>query len=100
MFNIGDEVIIPIENNKVGKIIGTEIERTSNTEYYVVDAGEELPYRYYEKDLLPFVKPIGEKKFEKILLVEDGSVDIDKIENKLGITCIAYRQGSNKPEWL
>lgn len=36
---------------------------------------------------------------DRILLVEEGSVDIDKIE-ELGITCIAYRQGSNKPEWL
>ena len=35
-----------------------------------------------------------------ILLVEDGSVDIDHIEDDLGIPCIVYRQGSNKPEWL
>lgn len=36
----------------------------------------------------------------RILLVEDGSVDIDKLEDDLGITYIVYRQGSNKPEWL
>ena len=37
---------------------------------------------------------------DKILLVEDGSVDTDYIEEDLGIKCIVYRQGSNKPEWL
>lgn len=37
---------------------------------------------------------------DKILLVEDGSVDIDHIENELGIKCIVYRQGANKPQWL
>ena len=37
---------------------------------------------------------------EKILLVEDGSVDVDYIEEDLGIKCIVYRQGANKPEWL
>lgn len=36
----------------------------------------------------------------KILLVEDGSVDVDYIENELDIKCIVYRQGANKPEWL
>jgi hypothetical protein len=35
-----------------------------------------------------------------ILLVEDGSVDIGYIEDDLGIPCIVYRQGANKPEWL
>ena len=36
----------------------------------------------------------------KLLLVEDGSVDIDQIEEDFGIDCIVYRQGANKPEWL
>ena len=39
-------------------------------------------------------------KYDKILLVEDGSVDVDDIEENLGIKCIIYRQGANKPEWL
>ena len=37
---------------------------------------------------------------EKILLVEDGSVDVDYIAEDLGIKCIVYKQGANKPEWL
>lgn len=37
---------------------------------------------------------------KKFLLVEDGSVDVDYIVKELGIKCIVYRQGSNKPEWL
>lgn len=36
----------------------------------------------------------------KFLLVEDGSVDIDQIEEEFGIDCIVYRQGAKKPEWL
>ena len=35
----------------------------------------------------------------KILLVEDGSVDIDKLE-KDGFYVINYRQGANLPQWL
>lgn len=37
---------------------------------------------------------------KKFLLVEDGSVDVDFIENEYDIHCIVYRQGANKPEWL
>ena len=36
---------------------------------------------------------------KKILLVEDGSVDVEKLE-KDGFYCIVYRQGTNKPELL
>lgn len=36
---------------------------------------------------------------DRFLLVEDGSVDVDSIE-ELGIKCIIYRSGANKPEWL
>ena len=39
-------------------------------------------------------------KHDKILLVEDGSVDVDYIEENLDIKCVVYRQGANKPEWL
>ena len=35
----------------------------------------------------------------KILLVEDGSVDIDKLE-KDGFYIIVYRQGAKPPMWL
>lgn len=35
----------------------------------------------------------------KILLVEDGSVDIDKLEED-GFYVIVYRQGANPPMWL
>ena len=37
---------------------------------------------------------------DKFLLVEDGSVDVDDIAENLGIKCIVYRSGANKPEWL
>lgn len=36
---------------------------------------------------------------DKILLVEDGSVDVDRLEGD-GFYVIVYRQGANKPEWL
>lgn len=42
-------------------------------------------------------------KQQKILLVEDGSVDIDNLEewcNENDIKLIVYRSGANKPEWL
>ena len=40
---------------------------------------------------------------QKILLVEDGSVDIDNLEEwctEQNIKLIVYRSGANKPEWL
>lgn len=40
---------------------------------------------------------------DKILLVEDGSIDLEKEEetlNKMGYKVIIYRQGANKPEIL
>lgn len=39
----------------------------------------------------------------KILLVEDGSVDVDDLEewcDEQGIKLVVYRQNSNKPEFL
>lgn len=36
---------------------------------------------------------------ENMLLVEDGSVDTDKLD-ELGIKYIVYRQGSQKPEMI
>lgn len=35
----------------------------------------------------------------KILLVEDGSVDVDKLEQD-GFYVIVYRQGAKPPMWL
>lgn len=43
---------------------------------------------------------IPKHKYDKILLVEDGSVDVDAIEENLGIKCIVYRQGAKKPKLL
>jgi hypothetical protein len=36
---------------------------------------------------------------QKILLVEDGSVDVDKLEQD-GFYVIIYREGSKPPMWL
>lgn len=41
-------------------------------------------------------------KITKLLIVEDGSVDLDELnksikENQLGIKVIVYRQGSSPP---
>lgn len=41
------------------------------------------------------------KKFKKIMFVEDGSIDTDKLQDWAevqGIQIITYRQGSTKPE--
>lgn len=56
----------------------------------------------YIQLLKDFIKDLYSLDFvqNKILLVEDGSVDVDDIEENLGIKCIVYRQGANKPEWL
>lgn len=92
MFNIGDKVIMTLANNRVGTITGTD------RDCFVVKVETEpYPYIYPEKDLLPYIE---EKTLpEKIVLVEDGSVDVEKLERD-GFYVIVYRQGANKPEFL
>lgn len=61
---------------------------------------------FVEKDCVEEIEEQGvnneipKPKYNKILLVEDGSVDVDAIEEDLGIKCIVYRHGAKKPEWL
>lgn len=49
-----------------------------------------------ENEELKIFKHIAENK---ILLVEDGSVDTDKLEDD-GFYVIAYRQGARPPMWI
>ena len=92
MFNIGDKVIMTLDNNKVGTITGTD-----KNCFVVKVETEAYPYIYPEKDLLLYIE---EKTLpEKILLVEDGSVDVEKLESD-GFYVISYRQGARPPMWL
>ena len=92
MFNIGDKVIMTLANNKVGTII-----ETNDGDFVVKTETDEYPYYYPEKDLLLYIE---EKTLpEKILLVEDGSVDVEKLERD-GFYVISYRQGARPPMWL
>ena len=52
-----------------------------------------------KENLLKEIEQLKNKLSSKILLVEDGSVDIDKLEED-GFYCIVYRSGSNPPQWL
>lgn len=59
----------------------------------------------YIQLLKDFIKDLYSLDFvqNKILLVEDGSIDIDKEEeilNKMGYHIVIYRQGANKPKIL
>jgi hypothetical protein len=77
--NMGDGVwFVPVESCEVVETFDRPTEETSNT----------------QSQATPTITP------SRILLVEDGSVDIDHIEEDLGIDCIVYRSGANKPEWL
>lgn len=55
-----------------------------------------IEYLEYENRNL---KLINEASSGKILLVEDGSVDIDKLEED-GFYVIVYRPGAKPPMWL
>lgn len=77
--NMGDGVwFVPMESCEVVETFDRPTEETSNK----------------QNQATPTTTP------SRILLVEDGSVDIDHIEEDLGIDCIVYRSGANKPEWL
>ena len=52
-----------------------------------------------KENLLKEIEQLKNKLSSKILLVEDGSVDVDQLEED-GFYCIVYRNGSNPPQWL
>lgn len=97
-FNIGDKVVMPLNNGKIGRIVGTDVEYGTEKDLYAISVeGEDFLCYYSENNLLPYIE---EKKLpEKILLVEDGSVDIDQLEQD-GFYVIVYRNGSQPPMWL
>ena len=81
----------------LGQIYEAFIDKYSaNEDGYCVNFNDKI--NFVPKEYCEVVEEtIGTKK---VLLVEDGSVDVDYIEEELGIKCIIYRQGANKPEWL
>lgn len=87
----------------IGSIYDAFIDNYSGTEGYCVNFLGRILFvkKEYCEEVNEDFKVVSQpEKSDKILLVEDGSVDVDYIEDKLGIKCIIYRQGANKPEWL
>lgn len=62
---------------------------------YSDEVGTESPIRKMVESQPQFIRV--SKQPNKILLIEDGSVDADYVD-RLDIPCIYYRQGSPKPE--
>ena len=60
------------------------------------ELAQTVEYLEYENRNL---KIINKASSDKILLVEDGSVDVDKLEED-GFYVIIYRQGAKPPMWL
>lgn len=57
------------------------------------------------KELQEYKEKYTLKLVNNILVVEDGSIDVDKLnkyidENDLGIYVLAYRQGARPPEFI
>ena len=106
-YKVGDKVIMPLANDAVGKITDIKYSESVHEHYYIINSEcNDLPFRYYEQDLKPFIQysnqeyiklPDATKK--KVLIVEDGSVDIDKLEED-GFYVIVYRQGAKPPIFL
>ena len=80
----------------LGQIYEAFIDKYSANEGYCVNFKDKI--NFVPKEYCEVLEETIDTK--KVLLVEDGSVDVDYIENELGIKCIIYRQGANKPEWL
>ena len=80
----------------LGQVYEAFIDKYSANEGYCVNFKDKI--NFVSKEYCEVIEETIDTK--KVLLVEDGSVDVDYIENKLGIKCIVYRQGANKPEWL
>lgn len=79
-------------------------------EYFLVKGNLDKSKEYndlYLQELLRLTKVIKSKSTPKkqLIFVEEGSVDIDELENSLAITnpeikVIAYRQGGRPPELI
>lgn len=69
-------------------------------QHYVNASSLPIDYNFTEQAMMNVSKRFDESvSVQNILLVEDGSVDTDKLD-RLGIKYIVYRQGSQKPEIL
>ena len=87
-YNIDD--IVKLLNEQDDQI--TELKsQLIESEKRIEDLEVELSNEKQRKELVP-------KLNKPILLVEDGSVDVDRLEE--GFYVITYRQGANKPEFL
>ena len=88
-YNIDD--IVKLLNEQDDQI--TELKsQLIESEKRIEDLEVELSNEKQRKELVP-------KLNKPILLVEDGSVDVDRLEED-GFYVIIYRQGTNKPEFL
>ena len=89
----------------IGNTYEAFMDNNAYTEGYCVNILGKMMFvpKEYCEEINEGIGQIGQNekvKYDKVLLVEDGSVDVDYIEEDLGIKCIVYRQGANKPEWL
>ena len=83
-----DELIKKCERTKEEMPLGDELTTYGLLDMFIKDLKELKEIDYEPRD---------------ILLVEDGSIDLEKEQqnlNKMGYKVIVYRQGSNKPEIL
>lgn len=65
----------------------------------IIDKDKTIKDLIYANSLLQKEVETLSRKPKKILLVEDGSVDTDQLE-ELGIEYIIYRQGSKPPYFI
>lgn len=72
------------------------LQASANEEGYCVNFKDKI--NFVPKEYCEVLEETIDTK--KVLLVEDGSVDVDYIAENFDITCIVYRSGANKPEWL
>lgn len=86
----------------IGNTYEAFIDNNSYTEGYCVNFLDRISFieKEFCEEINEGVEQNEKINCEKILLVEDGSVDVDYIAEDLGIKCIVYKQGANKPEWL
>ena len=107
------------EKERIGKVyealkFKSNYEEDENyKDYYALNLGDSIWFMpsiccevVEEPTIEEFKESLKTKQLELIpntpdrfLLVEDGSVDTNHLE-ELGINYILYRSGANKPEWL
>ena len=93
------EIDFPYHTDEIIELLDEKDNRITELKQELVESEKRIEDLEVELSTEKQEKEFVHKLNKPILLVEDGSVDVDRLEED-GFYVIVYRQGTNKPEFL